>query len=58
MAISSPRPATVKRSATKKTRTTTTATSHSGSYWPLSTEVNDPANQMPRLCSMFVDSAM
>src|SRR5699024_8173963 len=44
-------------SAAMNTPTATTSTTHSGSYCPLSTVVKEPANQIPRLCSMFVESA-
>src|SRR5690625_335499 len=54
VAISSPRPATVKRSAIKYTTMVVAATIHSSSYRPRVTPVKDPANQMPRFCSMSV----
>ncbi len=37
---------------------TTNSTIQSGSYWPRSTEVNDPVNQIAMLCSVLVDRAM
>src|SRR5699024_2409993 len=54
---SSPSPATVKRSAIKYTTTVMTATIHNSSYRPRVTPVKEPANQMPRFCSISVCSA-
>src|SRR5690625_1390306 len=57
LAMSSPGPATVNRSAAMNTPIATTSTTHSGSYCPLRTVVKEPANQIPRLCNMLVESA-